>query len=307
VGSSNSANYFVRGDMVEVLSEEEIARTLDANGQLDGLVFMPEMRRYFGRRFRVFRRAEKTCVEGHGMRRMEGAVFLEDVRCEGSQHDGCQRNCLIFWKEQWLKPAKADDVDIGAMQVSSSRKAQVAYKVRQDDGNRYFCQSTELFSATTEWPQQLLAETWREFREGELGIIRVLHIAARMAINRFRSLLGLRSLGVLEGSGKIRSKGDLCLRPGEKIEVRSCGEIEETLNSKSKNVGLTFDAEMAVFAGKEYEVDSLVERIISEETGKMVNLTNTVVLKGVRCTGLCYFNCPRNNPIYWREIWLKRT
>ena len=49
------------GDWVEVRSKEEILRTLDATGRLDGLPFMPQMFQYCGQRFKVFKRAHKTC------------------------------------------------------------------------------------------------------------------------------------------------------------------------------------------------------------------------------------------------------
>ena len=41
------------GDWVEVKSPLEIAQTLDANGTLEGLPFMPEMVAFCGHRFRV--------------------------------------------------------------------------------------------------------------------------------------------------------------------------------------------------------------------------------------------------------------
>ena len=41
---------------------------------------MPEMVPHCGRRFRVYRRAEKTCVEGIGIQRMRNTVFLEGLR-----------------------------------------------------------------------------------------------------------------------------------------------------------------------------------------------------------------------------------
>ena len=75
---------FLHGDLVEVRSEPEIAATLDAFGRLDGLPFMPEMVGYCGRRYRIHRRADETCVEGFGLRRMRGTVFLDDLRCEYS-------------------------------------------------------------------------------------------------------------------------------------------------------------------------------------------------------------------------------
>ena len=87
------------GDWVEVRSREEILRTLDRKGQLEGLPFMPQMFQYCGRRFKIYRRAHKTCdtvfpVRG---RRMAGAVHLE-TRCNGLGYGECQAGCLIFWK-----------------------------------------------------------------------------------------------------------------------------------------------------------------------------------------------------------------
>src|SRR5690349_2802614 len=98
------------GDWVEVLSKEEILTTLDLTGRLEQLPFMPEMFQYCGKRFRVFKRAHKTCDPPNGMagRRMRSAVHLDGVRCDGTGHGGCQAACLIFWKEAWLKRVDGD-------------------------------------------------------------------------------------------------------------------------------------------------------------------------------------------------------
>ena len=61
------------GEIVEIKDAEQVLATLDSEGKLDGLPFMPEMRQYCGRRFRVARRGDSTCVAGHP-RRMENAV-----------------------------------------------------------------------------------------------------------------------------------------------------------------------------------------------------------------------------------------
>ena len=98
---------FRRGDTVTVRSLTEILATLDADAKLGGLPFMPEMAACCGRSFRVYRRADKTCVEGLGMRSMRDTVFLDGLRCDGSAHGGCQRGCLFFWKEAWLSRNKA--------------------------------------------------------------------------------------------------------------------------------------------------------------------------------------------------------
>ena len=94
------------GDLVEVRSAPEILATLDERGELDSLPFMPEMLQYCGRRFTVAKVAHKTCdtITGTGYRRMDDAVHLAGVRCDGSAHDGCQAACLIYWKTAWLRP-----------------------------------------------------------------------------------------------------------------------------------------------------------------------------------------------------------
>ncbi len=71
------------GDWVEVRSRDEILLTLDENGCLDKLPFMPEMFAFCGQRFQVYKRAHKTCdtvfpVRG---RRVERTVHLE-TRCD---------------------------------------------------------------------------------------------------------------------------------------------------------------------------------------------------------------------------------
>ena len=49
------------GEWVEVRSADEILTTLDADGCLESLPFMPEMLAFCGKRFRVYKRADKTC------------------------------------------------------------------------------------------------------------------------------------------------------------------------------------------------------------------------------------------------------
>lgn len=99
------------GEIVEVLSKEEILATLDRNGRYESLPFMPEMFQYCGQRFRVYKRAHKTCdfVTHTGIRQLSDCVHLEEIRCDGAAHGGCRAACLIFWKKAWLKRMPAED------------------------------------------------------------------------------------------------------------------------------------------------------------------------------------------------------
>jgi hypothetical protein len=55
------------GDLVEVRTATEILKTLDSNGTLDGLPFMPEMLEFCGMRFRVFQRVVQVTMDALGI------------------------------------------------------------------------------------------------------------------------------------------------------------------------------------------------------------------------------------------------
>src|SRR5436190_8445707 len=101
------------GELVRVKSAAEILATLDERGELESLPFMPEMLRFCGKRFRVYRRADKACdtIDWGALRRMENAVHLAQLRCDGCAHGGCQQGCLLYWKEAWLERAARDEPD----------------------------------------------------------------------------------------------------------------------------------------------------------------------------------------------------
>ena len=67
LGGHRRLGGFRHGQSVTVRGLGEILETLDADGKFEGLPFMPEMAPLCGKTFRVYRRAERTCVEGVGM------------------------------------------------------------------------------------------------------------------------------------------------------------------------------------------------------------------------------------------------
>ena len=289
-----------RGDQVRVKSAAEILATLDADGALDGLPFMPEMLAFCGSTLTVHRRAEMTCVEGQGLRSMRDTVLLEAARCDGAAHDGCQRGCLMFWKEAWLAPAGAP-----RRPHADAQAAIAALPVR--DGERYLCQSTALAAATGRLSKWNFGHLFGDVRRGELTRAGLISFMARVVVNRARRLAGLPELDVLKGVAVKPSRGDLGLRPGEWVRVKPVEALRQFVTPDSRNAGMTFEPEMTRYAGELHQVDFPVERIIHEETGRMVTLGQTVALKGVTCEGRCTRNCPRANPLYWRESWLERA
>ena len=295
---------FFRGELVGVRSRREIAETLDENGKLDGVPFMPEMVPYCGKRMRVFRRADKTCVEGHGLRRLESTVLLEDSRCDGASHDGCQRNCLFFWKEAWLNPVDEHSQPLPKAKTISKADSGWLSQLPTRHADRYYCQSTELHAATSPLSRWNITQFFAEMWHGELSVRGFLEIFFQTARTRF---LKLKESGLLVGTAGKKQKGDLNLQPGEWIDVKKPFEIEAALDAGSKNCGLAYVPSMSEYIGGRYQVEFPVKKIILEQTGKMVALTNTVALKGVNCHGVCVKNCPRNSNLYWRESWLQRV
>lgn len=315
-----------RGDVVTVRRLDEIFATLDADGKCEGMPFMPEMAAFCGVTFQVHRLAEKTCVEGIGVRSLRNTVFLAGLRCNGSAHAGCQRGCLIFWKDAWLKIAGSENaaaknpdvsgndvVDTGDVAEQSRRPfpppspIQNLSQLPTTQGDRFFCQSTELAQATSDFPPGKWRCYLHDLRVGEITLRRFAYILWRALMNRVCKLL--RGRGCFELSGKQTKTlaDELNLQPGEWVEVKSAAEIQATLDAKGRNRGLVFDPEMLLCCGRRYRVAAPLQNIIAEQTGKMVQLTNTVLLEGLTCQGICTMNCPRANYFYWREAWLKRV
>ena len=78
------------GDLVEVRPAAAILATLDAGGETEGIVFMPEMLPHIGRRYRVAQLALKICYPPGNVNLKPGVVYLEDLRCDGTAHGACQ-------------------------------------------------------------------------------------------------------------------------------------------------------------------------------------------------------------------------
>lgn len=314
-----------RGEVVRVRSAEEILQTLDADGKLDGLPFMPEMMRYCGRTMSVFKRAEKTCDGKGTARRMTDAVHLTGVRCDGSAHGGCQAACLIYWKEAWLErvgrseaPAIAGSRNGTSLPVVE-QLAQAAATTKGSDGNEvvYQCQATEVLSATrplAPWePDQYIVDVrnW-----GVRKLVRNLVITAFNKLQEF-SRRHLPSWLLIRGgsrypflAGRLSKtpKATLGLQPGDLVRVKSKEEILATLDAQNRNRGLAFDVEALRYCGRTTRVAQRIERIIDEHTGRMIKIdSDCVTLEGFVCKADYHRLCTRSIFEYWREIWLERV
>lgn len=327
------------GDVVEVRSEQEILATLDHEGRLDGLPFMPEMLPFCGQRFRVHRRADKTCdpvttTRGGHIRRMHDTVHLEGLRCDGAAHGGCQAQCLMYWKEAWLRrddgSPTARPGSNGADQRRTlplapvTTRATLEHHTRKHDGApdsspTFSCQATEVIGASTVLPWWEPTQYVRDLRSGNVRIGELLvgllillfnkmQAANEIFFPRFRLIRGGRRYPFYEGKlEKKTPQGTLDLQPGELVRIKSKEQIEATLNQDSENRGLRFGLEMVRYCGREASVVQRVDQIIDESSGKMIKMKNPcIILEDIICTGECFQMCPRSMYPYWREIWLER-
>jgi hypothetical protein len=331
------------GDLVEVRSEQEILATLDEQGTVDGMPFMPEMLEYCGKPLRVEKRADKTCntITVMESRRIRDAVHLEGARCTGAAHGGCQALCLLFWKEAWLKRVEGgrtysgDAPALGQPKSSNSPQCDRAclqtLTQRRDPSNGsdafYRCQATDLLKASEPLPWWDVRQYARDVISGNIGVVdlvkaalfrifqKTLRITAYSAqiraYNCFQSWRGGTPYPYFWGTLDKTPSETLGLKPGDLVQVKSYEEILTTLSTRNRNLGLRFDAEMVPYCGSVRRVRARVERIIDERTGKMITFPkDCLILDGVICRAQYSERrlfCPRSIYPYWREIWLKRV
>lgn len=314
---------FHAGDWIEVRSKDEILKTLDERGQLEGMPFMPQMFQYCGQRFRVFKRAHKTCdtINGYKGRKMNSAVHLEGIRCDGLAYGGCEAACLVFWKEAWLKRVAGPSSSAAASStaepafdrcapVRGCREEGVWAGTKAPGSENaadpvYVCQATQVPAATEPLPWWDARQYVEDYVSGNVGLGRMIRGLVYMGYNSLINAgIGLgRPLRLLydavqrlwgglpyprrHGTIPLASKTpglNLNLQPGEWVRIKSYEEILATLNTNNNNRGLYFDAEMVPYCGRTVRVMKRVRRILNEKTGKIMELKNPcIMLEGVVC------------------------
>ena len=313
-----------RGDVVEVKEPALILATLDERGDLEELPFMPEMAAFCGRRFVVERRAERLCDTVHytGSRKPARSVFLDDLRCDGSAHDGCQAECRFIWKEAWLRkvtpgsaaPALMPAKDMAALIARTSRDLTHDAVVEGRTEQRWRCQATELPKASTHLKLWDPRSCVREYTTGNVSLGRFVRVMARASVEEPMRKLGLMPEVHLPGSSTgPAADPPLKLQPGELVQVKSKDEIGATLTPDGRHRGMWFDREMMPYCGGVFRVRQRIQRFIDERSGgRMIELkkTDCVTLEGVVCSGersLRRWFCPRAIYPYWHECWLRRV
>ena len=327
------------GDVVEVRSPAEIMATLDDRAATERMPFMPEMLQFAGRRFTVTRRVEKICdtvgkVSGEPSvsRRMRRTVYLDDLRCDGSGHGGCQAGCRLYWKEDWLRVVDSETgaaADTESSKVSLAELAEASTTAVRDVGDRrdevFRCQATDARIASEPLSALDPRQYIREVTAGNVSAARVVSVLGRAAVDRGWLLVRIsgsrvlrtlrlrsprpfpgRTAGETIGSPRL-SEG---IQPGDVVRIRPLAEIERTLDRGWRHRGLYFDAaEMSVYCGGTFTVQDRVQRIIDDCNGEMIELkSDCLILEGVCCTGehsSRRWFCPRRIYPFWREDWLE--
>ena len=302
------------GEIVEILSLEEILATLDSRGERDSLPFMPEMQAWCGKQARVFRRVNKIWdwIRLSGQRRMFDTVILENLRCDGCHHGGCQGDCPLLWKEAWLRRASKNQKPRLSQIAGSSTPLDLRqFTTRIDEETaetRFVCQLCRLPEATeqTSWnnPRNLMSEVF-------CGNVRIGPFLTYISIHLFNSVQrrkGGPGFPFLAKSQLSVTPHDvLNLQPGELVRVKSKREIEQTLGANGRSRGLWFDSDMTRFCGGTYKVRARAACQIDERTGKFVRFKNPcITLEGVTAIGEYYELAPLDERIFWRETWLER-
>jgi hypothetical protein len=294
-----------------VKTPEEIVDTLDAGGASDYLPFMPEMLRFSGKQFRIFRRASTICFSGPGWVRgfrSDDVVTLDGVRCSGAAHGGCQKECTIFWRETWLRKVEKSAAPRNPESQSTDR---LQSRLKVSSGlNVYYCQASELSKATDFLSRRQRLERYLSgLRTGDFD-------AMQMAKSLGAYLLGkigwtLAGINRFRGGKSVTIEESLNLQPGEWVEVKPIQNIIETLDEHGKNRGLYFSPDMRLWCGRRCRVKGRLDKIIVDGTGQMRKLRNTVTLEGstcgCSCMGFDMSGCSRCELTYWREIWLHRS
>jgi hypothetical protein len=210
----------------------------------------------------------------------------------------------LLWKDAWLKPAAAVTTGSG----SEEQDAWSGSLRTKKNATLYFCQSTELFNATSYLPSLSLKRCFSEYRNRNVGFAEAVRFLLVPLIVQIKvRLFGLSAVLPVGTEGSAPSEV-LGLQPGELVEVKQPAEIARTLDQRGYHRGMRFLPQMISHCGKRFRVKIRVDRIIEEETSRMLQLKDTVILEDAFCDAHKILGgCSRLLYILWREGWLRRV
>lgn len=150
-------------------------------------------------------------------------------------------------------------------------------------------------------PPRLKRVLWHLRYRGVIWAVREAMARTQLFPRRYEEESATISRSDSSGSKPLR------LTEGEWVEVRSEAEIRKILDSAGRTAGLTFMPEMWRLCGQRFRVYKKLTRFISDTTGELRSIRDTVLLEGVVCDGSAHLGCQRSCFFWWREAWLKRV
>jgi hypothetical protein len=251
-----------KGDFVRIRSAEEILSTLDSDGTVDGLLFMPEMLQYAGHEVRIQSSAHKTCDGQAELRKMDNTVHLEGLRCDGSAHGGCQAGCQLFWREEWLRPA-SEPQPAASTTTNETAMAKLMPKTHRtnDSGESvYRCQATDVRRASRPLPQYDPRQYVRDLTSGNVTfrgflvglavyVFKKYQLITQRVLPRRLRIRDGKPYPFYQGTGTGVRTPIVDVAPGQLVEIRNKDEIMPTLSPENRNRKLTFDSEMIPYCG----------------------------------------------------------
>src|SRR5207302_322779 len=152
--------------------------------------------------------------------------LLEQLRCDGALHGGCQTACQLRWKEIWLRRVAGGEPAATATPSGTSEQRSVdlghlAQQVDESGAIRYVCQATELAAGTTPlaWgdPRQYV----RDWLWGNVRLRPLLTGLAIACFNWAQRLRGGAHYPALTLPDRTTSPHEtLGLQPGEVVRVK---------------------------------------------------------------------------------------
>jgi hypothetical protein len=301
----------VVGDLVEVKTWAEIRTTLDAQGCLEQLPFMPEMLAMCGQRAHVFRCVHRLFDyrKSRRMRHMSGAVLLVGAVCGGSKHGGCEAACHTIWKSAWLRRVErsADAAGAPAAADRADPPQDTAVLWFGTQAPRYACQLTQLDSASqpignwsaTNFVRPLIA-----------GNVAPAAFVVGWLTHLFNELQHLRQGVSFPAYEEARQDGavheEIRLQAGDPVVVKSSAEIRATLNDRFEHRGMGFELDMLKHCGRRFFVQAEVKKLIDIVSGEMRTMkTPAYILRGLHFSGERQLFNAQYEPLFWRGVWLR--
>jgi hypothetical protein len=99
---------FAAGEAVKVRPKQEISKSVDSLGKLDGCLMMGQMWEFCGQRFKILKVVDNFFDEyQYRMYKVRSPLYILDgLICNGvvkSFEHKCDRSCYILWHEDWLE------------------------------------------------------------------------------------------------------------------------------------------------------------------------------------------------------------